>query len=152
MEALNVSYRRIPVLSIGKDIYCDTRLILKKLECQFPTHPLGASDPTQMAVERLLRRWTTDAGIFMRAATMIPSNSPMFQDPKFVKDREDFIGGVKGGWDSKKMESRRPEALVHLRDAFELLETTLLADGREWVFKTEKPSLGDIEGKFVWLK
>lgn len=83
---------------------------------------------------------------------MIPSNSPMFQDPKFVKDREDFIGGVKGGWDSKKMESRRPEALVHLRDAFELLETTLLADGREWVFKTEKPSLGDIEGKFVWLK
>lgn len=78
---------------------------------------------------------------------MIPSSSPMFQDPKFVKDREDFIGGVKGGWDAKRMERARPEALVHLRDAFELLETTLLADGREWVFKTEKPSLGDIEGE-----
>lgn len=44
------------------------------------------------------------------------------------------------------LKKARPEALAHIRDAFELLETTLLADDRKWVFKTEKPSLGDIEG------
>jgi hypothetical protein len=46
------------------------------------------------------------------------------------------------------MDRRRPESLVRIRDAFQLLETTLLADGRNWIFKTEKPSLGDIEGLF----
>ena len=40
----------------------------------------------------------------------------------------------------------RPEALKHIRDGFEGLETGLLADGRQWVRKTEKPSLADIEG------
>lgn len=43
-------------------------------------------------------------------------------------------------------EKTRPEALVEIRSSFELLETTLLADGREWILKTEGPSLADIEG------
>ncbi len=42
----------------------------------------------------------------------------------------------------------RPEALVEIRGAFELLEMTLLADGRDWILKTENPSLADIEGMF----
>ena len=40
----------------------------------------------------------------------------------------------------------RPEALTHIRDGIESLETGLLADGRQWVLKTEKPSLADIQG------
>lgn len=43
----------------------------------------------------------------------------------------------------------RPEALAEIRDAAELLETTLLADGREWVLKTPGPTLADIEA--VWV-
>jgi len=44
----------------------------------------------------------------------------------------------------------RPEALVEMRSSFELLETTLLADGREWILKTEGPSLADIEGTSLY--
>ncbi|KAJ9645675.1 hypothetical protein H2199_002714 [Coniosporium tulheliwenetii] len=150
LEALNVSYRRIPVLSIGRDIYCDTRLILRKLEERFPDGRLGATSGEQKAMERLLERWTVDAGVFWRAASLLPSNLPILNDPKFTKDRESFTGR---SWDKKDMDRARPESVVHIRDAFELLETTLLADGRDWVLKTEKPTLGDIEAiwPFDWL-
>jgi hypothetical protein len=38
--------------------------------------------------------------------------------------------------------------LVDIKIAFEFLETTLLADGREWILKSEKPTLADIKGLF----
>jgi glutathione S-transferase len=152
LEALNVNYRRIPILSIGRDVYCDTRLILRKLEQQFPDGAIGATNPDQRAIERLLERWTVDAGIFSRAVALIPTNMPSMNDPAFRKDREGFSGQKPGGWSKEKAEKGRPEAVAHIRDAFELLETTLLADGRHWIFKTDKPSLGDIEGKVHTLQ
>ena len=145
LEALNVSYRRIPLLSHGKDMYCDTRLILKKLEGAFPQGALGASTPEHLALERLLERWTTDAGIFMRAVQLMPTNMPLRKDPKFVKDRNEF-SGRSGGFNKEAIERGRPEATVYIKDAFELLESTFFKDGREWIFSTTKPSLGDIEG------
>jgi len=128
-------------------MYCDTRLILRKLEARFPQGSLGSSDPDHRAIERLLERWTVDAGVFVRATQLIPSHFPNLNDPAFQKDREQF-SGRKGGWNKDRMDAARPEAVAHIRDAFELIESTLLADGREWIFKTKKPSLGDIEA--IW--
>jgi hypothetical protein len=82
----------------------------------------------------------------MRASQLIPSSMPLLKDPKFRSDRADFTGR---SWDKEKVELMRPEALVEIRGAFELLETTLLADGRDWILKTEGPSLGDIEGMLL---
>jgi glutathione S-transferase len=148
LEALSINYRRIPVLSIGRDVYCDTRLIIRKLEQLFPEGALGATDPDQRALEKLLERWTVDAGIFGRAVALMPTSLPTMNDPKFRKDREGF-SRQPGGWSKEKVERARPEAIIHIRDAFEILETTLLADGRKWIFKTDKPSLGDIEGRSI---
>ena len=143
VKALGVSYRRIPLASIGRDVYCDTWLILQKLEKHFPNGALGSSQSDGRALQKLLEIWTIDGGVFNRAAQLIPSSMPLLNDPKFTKDREDFSGR---SWDKTQMEAFRPEALAHIRSAFDLLETTLLADGREWILKTEKPSLADIEG------
>ena len=130
-------------MSIGRDIYCDTRLILQKLEERFPSGALGAAQPEQKAIERLLEKWIIDGGIFSRASQLIPPEMPLLNDPKFTKDREDYTGR---SWAKSDMIKNRPEALAHIRDAFYFLETTLLSDGREWILKTEKPSLADIEG------
>ncbi|HEX3640441.1 MAG TPA: hypothetical protein VHV10_04060 [Ktedonobacteraceae bacterium] len=146
LEALNIVHRRIPIVTHGRDVFFDTRLILRKLESRFPSGALGAGDtsePELRALQLLFSRWTTDAGVFTRAVQLIPLNLPNMQDPKFRKDREDFSGRP---FNMEALKKARPEALAHIRDAFELLETTLLADDRKWVFKTEKPSLGDIEG------
>ncbi|KAL1646638.1 hypothetical protein SLS58_003226 [Diplodia intermedia] len=150
LDQLGIAYRRIPLMTIGRDVYCDTRLILRKLEERFPDGKLGASGSDQKAIERLLDRWTTDAGVFSRAATLIPSDMPALQDPKFARDREDFSGR---SWSREAMQRARPESVVYVRDAFALLEDTLLADGREWILKTSAPSLADIEAiwPFHWL-
>ncbi|KAL8804256.1 MAG: hypothetical protein Q9200_005905 [Gallowayella weberi] len=142
LSALGVKYRRIPVLSIGRDIYCDTRLILEKLEKKFPSGALGASQPDQKAVEKLLEKWIIDGGIFARTSQALPLEMPLFSDPNFVKDRADYIGR---SFTKEEYVKGRPEALAHLREAFELLESTLLADGRNWILNTPKVSLADIE-------
>jgi len=137
-------------MSIGRDMYCDTRLMLLKLERLFPDGAIGASEPDKKGVERLLSAWSIDAGIFLRASQLIPPEMPLLNDPKFTKDREDFSGR---SWSKEGIIAMRPEAIAHIRTGFNLLETTLLADGRDWILKTEKPSLADIEGiwAFDWL-
>lgn len=131
-------------MAIGRDVYCDTRLILDKLEKLFPEGTLGASQPDQRAVQKLLEKWTIDGDVFARASQLIPTSTPLLNDPKFTKDREDFSGR---SWDKKQTEAMRPEAVAHVRQGFSFLENTLLADDREWILKTQKPSLADIEGE-----
>jgi hypothetical protein len=71
-------------------------------------------------------------------------------DPKFMKDREDFSGR---SWNPETVKALRPEALCHVREAFDFLETGFLADGRDWILATEKPSLADIHAvwPFHWM-
>ncbi|PBP19658.1 glutathione S-transferase, partial [Diplocarpon rosae] len=110
-----------------------------------PSHPaLSSSEPSDQGLSQLLSIWTIET-LFTKAAALIPSDMPLAKDARFRKDREDFSGR---SWDEADRERRRREALVDVRDAFELLETRILADGREWVLGGEGPSLGDIE---VWL-
>jgi hypothetical protein len=54
---------------------------------------------------------------------------------------------------AESMESGRPDGAQHIQQAFDLLETTFLADGRDWVLGTKKPSLADIDAvwPFKWL-
>ena len=143
LKALGINYRRIPLMAIGKDVYCDTRLILLKLERMFPSGTLGASQPDQRALTKLLEIWTVDGGVFNRAAQLIPSSMPLLKDEKFVLDRKDFSGR---SWKKDDIENARPEAIAHIRGWFGFLEATLLADDREWILKTGEPSLADIEG------
>lgn len=145
VKALGVNYRRIPIMAIGRDIYCDSRLILRKLEALFPNESLGASRGEDKAIEKFLEIWSIEAGFFGRASQLIPTSMPLLNDPKFTKDREDYSGR---SWDKDQIAANRPEAVAAIKRNFALLETTLLADGRDWVLKTSEPTLADIEGRY----
>ncbi|KIW71209.1 hypothetical protein PV04_03400 [Phialophora macrospora] len=151
VAALGIKYRRIPLMAIGRDIYCDSRIILRKLEELFPNSALSASSAEEKAVEKLLEIWNMEAGLFARASQLIPTSMPLLNDPHFTKDREDYSGR---SWSKEQIEANRPEALAAIRSAFNVLETTLLADGRDWVLKGDHPTLADIEAiwTFDWLK
>ena len=144
INALGVKYRRIPIMSIGRDVYCDTRLILQKLEEKFPDGALGASKADQKALEKLLENWTIDGGIFSSVAQTIPPEMALLKDPKFTKDREEFMGR---SWSEENVKALRPEGILHVRDGFDFLENGFLADGREWILNTKKPVLADINGQ-----
>jgi len=154
---LGIRYRRIPILSIGRDVYLDTRLIIQKLEPLSSDRPkLGATSAEHQAIERLLETYAVDGGLFTSAAKLIPPDIPLIRDPKFQRDRADFFGASSGTSSRKSSSSRserppiavRPEAVLELRRNAELLENTLLADGRDWILGNAEPSLADIEA--VW--
>ncbi|TGO36249.1 hypothetical protein BHYA_0131g00270 [Botrytis hyacinthi] len=146
IQALGTQYRRIPIVCIGRDIYHDTRLILRKLEGLYPSHPKISG---QMGIEKLLEIWTVD-GLFLRAAQLLPLDLPLLGDKKFTSDREEYTGK---SWERGSLEKGRPEALAAFKGAFEVLESGFLGDGRDWILGSEGPTLADIEAvwPFHWL-
>lgn len=149
VKALGVSYRRIPIVAIGRDIYNDTRLILSKLDTLFPpsaAHPaLAPSTPEHRALAALLSSSVTDGGLFGRCATLIPTNLPLFKDARFTADRAAMSGRP---WSKAFIDRARPESLVEVRQFIAFLENGLLADGRDWLLNTPQASSVDIEA--VW--
>ncbi|KAG9652291.1 hypothetical protein KCU95_g8435, partial [Aureobasidium melanogenum] len=151
LAELGINYRRIPLLSIGRDVYYDTRLILARLEQSFPassSHP-ALSMPENKGLEALLEKFTVDAGVFSKAAQSLPPDLPTMKDEKFLKDRADFTGT---SWSQDARKKGYPEALAHIRHTFDILEA-LLADGRQWIGATDKVSLADIHAAwpFIWV-
>lgn len=149
IAALGIKYRRIPICSIGRDVYLDTRLILQKLEA-LPgvSNPRLGAEATgeHRAIERLLEALAIDGGTFSHAVTLLHADLPVWKDKAFTDDRSNMFPGRK--FEAPTPEARA-EAVANLRGVFELLETSLLADGREWLLKSEGPRLADIEA--VWL-
>jgi glutathione S-transferase len=155
LQSLNIQYRRIPILAIGRDIYCDTRLIISKLEQLFPENKLSASTSDGKATEWLLQNWTIDGGPFGRTAQLIPSSAPHMSDKAWIADRKEMSGRV---FTKEIVDAGRPEALAHARMYFEFMEG-VLENGRIFLLGEkgengeERASLADIHAGwlFDWI-
>jgi len=79
-------------MTIGREVFCDTRLILSKLEERFPNSSLAAKTPEQKGIEKLLESWIIDGGIFWRAASCLPPTIPQLRDPEWKRDRTQMTG------------------------------------------------------------
>ncbi|KUJ24252.1 uncharacterized protein LY89DRAFT_776399 [Mollisia scopiformis] len=150
LARLGINYRRIPILSIGRDVYLDTRLILQKLEHLHPSKPRLAAlaTPEHRAIEHLLEVLAIDSGLFKSVVQLMPAHLPQLQDPAFLRDRADLLEGMMV-FTPEALTAARPNAINEVKNVVEFLETTLLADGRDWVLGTHGPSIADIEA--VWL-
>ena len=85
---LTGGYRRIPVLQIGADVWCDTGIIVRKIEELNPTPPIypeglsaAADTMNQWADRRLF--WSTTPVIFEKLAAVVPK--------EFFEDRAKMI-------------------------------------------------------------
>jgi glutathione S-transferase len=82
---LTGGYRRIPVMQIGADIYCDTQAILDELERRFPDPPVvrGADWAVNLFADR---QWfqASVAVIFAEIGDAVPR--------EFIADREKLSG------------------------------------------------------------
>ncbi|KAF2213248.1 hypothetical protein CERZMDRAFT_96911 [Cercospora zeae-maydis SCOH1-5] len=149
-ERLGIHYRRIPILSIGRDIYIDTRLILRKLESLDtignPSTRLGAKDTFHSGIEEILEEFIIDGGPFWRTAGLIPVDSPLMQDPVWVRDRFEGSGGQ---FSKEKLLESRGWNLSQVRLYFGMVEK-MLGDGREWLFGGVGPSLAEIHAGWVF--
>lgn len=131
-------------MAVGRDVYADTRMILQRLEEMFPPsaeHPSLSSKETA-GIAALLNKFVVDAGVFSNAAALMPPDGPAARNPKFMADRAAFMGRKE--WTAAHLRLGRPEALVHMRQCFDIVES-LFADGRKWVAETDGLSFADIE-------
>ncbi|MBS0362322.1 MAG: glutathione S-transferase family protein [Proteobacteria bacterium] len=85
LTPLTGGYRRIPVMQIGADVYCDTQVILAELEARHPRPPVvkGADWAVNLWADRLFFQ-TTVAVVFGEIGDNVPA--------AFREDREKLSG------------------------------------------------------------
>jgi glutathione S-transferase len=95
---LTGGYRRIPVMQIGADVYCDTQVILAEIERRHPTPPVvrGGDWAVNLEADRLWFQASV-AVIFAEMGDNVPK--------AFIADREKLSGRP---FDTKGMKAAAP--------------------------------------------
>jgi glutathione S-transferase len=132
---LTGGYRRVPVLQIGADVYCDTHGIARALDRLFPDPPL--SPPGLETVEHAFSRWAETT--FMMAVLALFGIGGVFSE-EFLEDRRKTMVPPGANLDQTKL--ILPAKLVQIRANLDRLESQL-ADGRAFLLGSE-PSLADL--------
>tara|TARA_R110002003_G_scaffold122_9_gene11090 strand:- start:14620 stop:16344 length:1725 start_codon:yes stop_codon:yes gene_type:complete len=153
LASIGVGYRKIPIMAIGKDVYCDSRLIISKLEALYPDSNLTPRTSAEVGVQKLFENYTIDGGVFANAVKLMPywTDTGLLQNKAFLDDRQKLMGGRR--MTKETMDAGRPEGLQQMRQAFDLFEKTFLADGRDWILGSKEPTLADIDAvwPFEWM-
>ena len=122
---LTGGYRRTPVMQIGADIYCDTLLILRKIEALYPEPTLypGGSMGLSTALA-----WWVDKSLFWNALGVLADTLGPRIPSDFVAERKAF-GFPLGAEDVKPVLHR------HLQQGVAHLDwlTDMMADGRPFL-------------------
>lgn len=168
-STFGLSYRKIPVLAIGKDVYCDTLLIIEALKHFFPTAdgwgtiypPSSTPGWNYRGLARGFASFWTDVCVptsrllvettgrirplLMRLQrpffrTTTGHIPPSVWASPFGTDRVQLIGHT---LDPQKLAAKVPQNLGAFETHLSLLEPTLRDTGK-WLLPTEKPSLADV--------
>jgi glutathione S-transferase len=132
---LTGGYRRIPVMQIGADIYCDSQLIVRELERRFPDRPLYPANSVGLA--NAVEQWC-DKALFQSAVVAIFGSIGDHVDPAFIKDREALSGQP---FNVAAMKALAPFAVTQIK-AHAALLAEQLADGRAFLVGAD-PGLAD---------
>ena len=80
-------------MAIGKDVYCDSRLILAKLEELYPDNRIGPKTPSDAGICKLLESWSGDGGVIINVTKVYPFwDLEEFKDKDFLEDRRKLLG------------------------------------------------------------
>lgn len=126
---LTGGYRRVPVLQIGADVYCDTHLIARVLDREKPTPPLAPAGLE--TVEHAFSRWAETS--FMMVVLAYFGIGGVFPEV-FVEDRKKTM--VPPGMNLEGTKAILGTKLAQLRSNCARLEAQL-ADGRAFMLGDE---------------
>ncbi len=122
---LTGGYRRVPVLQIGADIYCDTHLIIRVLDRLYPSPPL--SPRGLETVEHSVSRWAETS--FMMVILAFFGIGGVFEK-EFIEDRKKTM--IPPSLDLDGASKIVSSKLVELRSNIERLEQ-MLGDDRSFL-------------------
>jgi glutathione S-transferase len=133
---LTGGYRKIPVMQIGADVFCDSQLILRELERRFPTPSLL---PHGKGLPYGIGFWS-DRLIFSAAVAIIFGEIGDAVPEDFKKDRAAMSGGSFSSEALKRaVPQMKDQYRAHLNFVAEQLE-----DGRAFLQGAE-PTMADVQ-------
>ncbi len=136
LQGLDITYRRIPVLAVGSDVYCDTAKIIEILQ---EHHGGLKTSPADHAYEAFADR-VFDSGL--------ACISPDFLSEDFVKDRAPIFPICA----RKDFKSIGPSGQAEFQANLDIIEQDFLADASPFIGGS-KPALADIHLAWVarWI-
>ncbi|HWA31110.1 MAG TPA: glutathione S-transferase family protein [Rhizomicrobium sp.] len=142
---LTGGYRRIPVLQIGADIYCDTQIILRELERRYPAPSIF---PIKNGLAYSIGFWA-DRLFFMASVAVVFGEIGHLVPEEFKRDREKLSGTA---FNTEAMKAAAPFAKDQWRAHADFVAETL-EDGRLFM-GGPKPGAADIHAymNFWWVK
>jgi glutathione S-transferase len=132
---LTGGYRKIPVMQIGADVYCDSQCILRELERRHPTPSLTPDGAH--ATHWGLSFWS-DRVLFQAAVAVIFGQMADAVPKEFIEDRSKLSGRP---FDTEQMKAAVPMMSEQLRAQLDWIEAQL-RDGRRFLLGSE-PGLAD---------
>lgn len=143
LEPLTGGYRKIPVLQLGADVYCDTRLIVRELERRFPEPSIFPDGNEGVALA--LAAWS-DRSFFDPGAGLSMGLNQSMIPREIIEDRKSFFNFM----DFDRLESDIPHLFTQFRANLALVER-MLADGRRFILG-DRVSFADVDAYFpVWM-
>ena len=139
LTALTGGYRRIPVMQIGADVFCDTRCILRELEHRFPTPSLYPAGTTGTA--NMIAAWA-DRELFAASLGLVFGLHGDRFPPELHADRAHFTAGRFDGWNSARMRTRISDLRLQIAIQCDWIEQTLSHNGGFML--GDAPSLADL--------
>ncbi len=143
LTALTGGYRRVPVMQIGADVYCDSQLIVREIDNRFPEPTLFSGGRRGMPFA--LGLWADQA--FLKASMgLVNANFGETYTEDYKRDRARLRGRP---FDLKEIKRRQPWFKDQWR-AFAAWLEDHLSDGKSWIMG-DAPGLADINGYMnVW--
>ncbi|MFT6490912.1 MAG: glutathione S-transferase [Parvibaculaceae bacterium] len=135
LTLLTGGYRKIPVLQIGADVYCDTQRIVAEIEKRYPTPSLFRG-PNQ-GLDWCLNSWA-DRVFFQAVVAVVFGGGAAMADEAFIADREKLTGRA---FDVEAMATALPMMKEQLRSHLGWLNAEL-QDGRKFL-KGDMPGFAD---------
>ncbi len=136
--SLGITYRQVPVLVIGRNVYCDSSLIIDVLE-DLSSGKLNQND----GVEKIIESWVMSR-VFTVVPRLIPPDAKFLQDASFVKDREEWTNR---SWKPQDLAKARQRNLESIGYVLNLLEHELLPRSK-WL-GGDKIAISDIHVAFA---
>jgi glutathione S-transferase len=131
LAAIGVNYRRIPVMAVGKDVYCDSQAIIDYLVSTSSNPNIIGNASSDYAMKLL------GDTIFRAAVGCFP---PQALTPEFLADRVHVFRVL--GTPEFKSGELRPQGLTELRSIFTRFEQQSLGQGKKFICGDE-PTLQD---------
>ena len=127
LTPLTGGYRRTPVLQIGADIYCDTRLILREIERR---HPSPTMFPAALTANAKAIAFWAENQLFRPMSLYVSGNNMDVLPADLQADRSRMRGLPIPDADTVKRAARRSAPAVRIQIAW---VEDMLADGRSWI-------------------